>query len=189
MTLRARVLSLALLALPLAAAAQADFPPPPPPPAPAEIAEPLPPPPPPPLPPARAAPAPSRWRVAASLGAGSSYGHSYVLVGARVGYELVAGLALDLEGQYWGGQSPQMGKIAPGLTWYSPFRFYAGAYYARWLVGSGLSDWNALGARAGVTLASRGPAMVAAGISYEKILSCTSSCESWWPEASVGVRF
>jgi hypothetical protein len=111
------------------------------------------------------------------------------MVGARIGYELALGLTADLEGQYWAGQSPQLGKIAPGLTWYTPYRVYAGAYYARWIVGSGLPDQDAVGGRAGITLASAGPAIVAAGVAYEHALDCSSNCDSWWPEASIGVRF
>jgi hypothetical protein len=110
-------------------------------------------------------------------------------VAARVGRELAYGLVLDVEGQYWAGESPQMGKIAPGITWYAPFRFYAGVYYARWLVGSGLPDQNAVGARGGLTLLSAGRTFVGVGASYERALDCQGDCTSWWPEASVGVAF
>jgi hypothetical protein len=162
-------------------APQAMAPPPaPPPPAPAPAAVPA--------EPARQ-PRESPWRVSASVGAGSSYGSTYFLVGARIGRELVAGLALELEGQYWAGQSPSLGKIAPGLTWYAPFRAYLGAYYARWFVGSGYADQDAVGIRGGYTLISRGRTFAGVGIAYEKVLSCSSNCESWWPEASVGVSF
>ena len=131
----------------------------------------------------------SRWRLSASVGAGSSYGNTYFLIGARIGRELVGGLALEVDGQYWAGESPSLGKIAPGLTWYAPFRAYVGAYYARWFVGSGFPDQDAVGARAGYTLLSRGRAFAGVGVAYEKALDCKSNCESWWPEASVGVSF
>jgi len=99
------------------------------------------------------------------------------------------GFALELEGQYWAGQSPSLGKIAPGITWYAPFRLYVGAYYARWFVGSGFPDQNAVGARAGYTLLSMGRTFAGVGVAYERALSCSSNCDSWWPEASVGVSF
>jgi hypothetical protein len=112
------------------------------------------------------------------------------MLGARVGYDLAAGLALELEGDYWFGGDPQYGKLAPGITWYSPFRFYAGAYYARWFVGSGYPDTDALGLRGGVTLASTGRTVIGVGLAYEHTLgTCSLDCDSWWPEASVGVRF
>jgi hypothetical protein len=189
----------ALAALPLAAAAQT---------APAEAAPPaaqpqaVAPAPPPVAPPPQALPPPppaapvvvaqpkqSRWRGSFTVGAGTSYGETYFMAGARIGYILTHGLAAELEGQYWMGATPEIGKIAPGITWYSPYRVYAGAYYARWLVGSGYPDQDALGARAGVSLTSKGPASVGVGIAYEHALSCSRDCDAWWPEASVGVRF
>lgn len=184
-------------------AAPQETPPPPPPPA---MAAPLavPPPPPatapPPTTPPPAAPAPaqaaparppreSHWRLSASVGAGTSYGETYFLVGARLGRDLALGFALEVDGQYWGGQTPSLSKIAPGITWYAPMRLYVGAYYARWFVGSSYPDQNAVGARAGYTLLSAGRAFAAVGVAYEKVLDCRTSCESWWPEASVGVSF
>jgi hypothetical protein len=164
-----------------------------PPPAPVVVAPPPTPPPAPTPTPAQAEPAgqrrESKWRASASIGAGSSYGNTYFLVGARIGRELAAGLALEIDGQYWAGESPSLGKIAPGLTWYSPFRVYVGAYYARWFVGSGFPDQDAVGGRAGYTLISRGRTFAGVGISYERALDCSNNCDSWWPEASVGVSF
>jgi hypothetical protein len=198
MTCRAFVV--VLLALPVAAAAQVggqDAPSPTAPPSPAAPAlaapqEPPPLPPPPPAPQGQAEPGSPRhspWRLSASIGAGTSYGKTYFLLGARLGRELVGGLALELDGQYWAGQSPSLGKLAPGLTWYSPVRVYVGAYYARWFVGSGFPDQDAIGGRAGYILLSRGRTFAAVGIAYERVLDCSSNCESYWPEASVGVSF
>lgn len=134
-------------------------------------------------------PAPRPWTVSGSVGAGSSYGATYLLVGARVGRELALGLSFDLEGQYWIGSSPSIGKVAPGLTWRSPNGLYLGAYVARWLVGAGYRDQDAVGARGGVVLASTGAASASVGMAYERALSCSVGCESWWPEAGVGLRF
>ncbi len=171
---------------PVTAAPQAVPPPPAvtPPPAPAVVAAPAPVP----AEPARQ-PRESKWRASASIGAGSSYGNTYFLVGARIGRELAAGLALEVDGQYWAGESPSLGKIAPGITWYSPFRAYIGAYYARWFVGSGFPDQDAVGGRLGYTMISRGRAFAGVGVAYERVLDCSRDCESWWPEASVGVSF
>lgn len=189
-----RALVALLMALPLLADAQVGGQPPPAP------ADPAMPPPPPSAPPPAPAPAPAqaeaarqprenKWRLSASVGAGSSYGNTYFLVGARVSRELTLGLALEIDGQYWAGESPSLGKIAPGITWYSPFRAYVGAYYARWFVGSGFPDQDAVGARAGYTFFSRGRTFAGVGVAYEKVLDCTGDCDSWWPEASVGVAF
>ncbi len=131
------------------------------------------------------------WRIAGSFGAGSAFDQSYFVLGARVGYELALGLVLDVEGQWWMGSSPSLGKLAPGLTWYAPlpFRPYVGAYYARWFIGSGGGAQDAVGGRAGVEVASAGPASLTVGAAYERLLSCSANCDSWWPEATVGLRF
>jgi len=163
-----------------------DLPPPPPPP------ESLPPPPPPPRPAsttAAPAPAPRRWSGSVILGASSSGGQTYFLVGGRLGYDLVMGLMPELEAEYWGGASPQIGKVAPGITWYTPQGLYAGAYYARYFVGSGFPDQDAVGGRAGVLMASNRRTVLGIGLVYERTLSCSRGCETWWPEASLGVRF
>ncbi len=138
------------------------------------------------------APSHHHLRVAAMAGAGSAFGQTYFLFGARLGYELALGLELDLEGQWWTGASPGLGKIAPGLIWYAPLpliRPYVGAFYAHWFVGSGLGDQDALGWRAGLQVASAGPASVDIGFAYERLLSCAANCDSWWPEATASVRF
>ncbi len=132
-----------------------------------------------------------RWRASVMVGAGSANGQGYFVVGGSLGYALALGLVLSVDGQWWTGQSPDLGKIAPGLTWYAPIPFhpYVGAYYAHWFVSSGLADQDALGGRAGISLASTGPAFVAFGLAYEHVLSCSTDCDSWWPELSAGVAF
>lgn len=134
-----------------------------------------------------APPAPA-WTLSGSVGAGTSYGGTYLLVGARLSRALAACLSLDVEGQYWVGGSPSLAKVAPGLTWVSPGGVYLGTYYARWLVGAGLPDQDAVGARAGVVMARTGAASASVGVAYERALGCSYGCESWWPEAA-GLRF
>jgi hypothetical protein len=137
------------------------------------------------------APEPPRWRAAVTLGSGSSYGHSYVMLGGLLGYEVAAGFELYLDGQYWGGAQPSLGRVAPGINWYAPlpFRPYLGAYYARWFVGGDQPDQDAVGGRAGLTIASTPRAAFGAGLVWEHALNCTSDCDAWWPELSVGFRF
>jgi hypothetical protein len=132
---------------------------------------------------------PGRWSIGVGVGSGSTYGHSYVVLGARVGYEFLPRLVLDVHGQYWAGGTPPIGKVATGVLWYTPFQVYLGPYYAHWFVGSNLPDQDALGGRAGVTLASSGPALFGIGAAYEHTLGCSRECDAWWPEVTVGVRF
>jgi len=133
---------------------------------------------------------PPRWRLGVTFGAGTSYGGSYVMFGGLIGYDLGAGFELYLDGQYWGGASPHLGKVAPGVNWYAPipYRPYAGLYYARWFIG-GEPNQDALGGRFGVTIASSPSVAFQAGMAYERILGCTSQCEAFWPELTIGFRF
>jgi hypothetical protein len=134
--------------------------------------------------------APRRWRVGFSLGSGESYGHSYVMFGGIVGYQVAYGFELSLDGQYWGGANPNLGRVAPGVNWYAPipFRPYVGVYYARWFAG-GLTGQDALGGRAGISLASSPNTAFGAGLAFERVLACSTRCEAWWPELSIGLRF
>ena len=142
-------------------------------------------------PPAASAKQERRWRVAVAAGAGSAYGQGYFFLGAGIGYDVAFGLFVNVDGQWWMGQTPSLGKIAPGLTWYAPIALhpYVGAYYAHWFVSSGLADQNSLGGRVGLSVGSAGPAVVGFGVAYEHLLSCSVDCDSWWPEVSAGVAF
>lgn len=129
------------------------------------------------------------WLLSGSVGAGSAYGRSYLLLGVKVGREVAPSLVLDVEGQWWAGGAPSIGKVAPGLTWYAPGGLYLGGYYARWLVGGGRPDQDAVGGRAGLALGGIGPTSSSVGVAYERALDCRSACESWWPEVAVALRF
>jgi hypothetical protein len=136
-------------------------------------------------------PEPPRWRAAVTLGSGTSSGHSYVMFGGLLGYEVAAGFELCLDGQYWGGAQPSFGRVAPGVNWYAalPYRPYLGVYYARWFVGGDLPDQDAVGGRAGLTIASAPRAAFGAGLVWERVLNCSADCDAWWPELSIGFRF
>ena len=125
------------------------------------------------------------------IGGGSSYGQSYFLIGGRVGYGLGLGLEVSLDGQWWMGGTPSIGKLAPGLIWVAPLpiRPYLGAYYAHWFVGSGYADEDAIGGRVGLIVGGAGRVSLAVGVAYEHALSCTVNCDAWFPEAMAGVTF
>ncbi len=137
-------------------------------------------------------PAAADLHLAGTAGAGFAYDRTYLTVGGLVGYGLGFGLDLELRGEYSFLQSPRFFKLAPGVTWYVPLplvRPYLGAYYAHWFLASGFPDSDAVGARAGLALASFGPASVSVGAAYERRLSCARDCDGWWPEAMAGIRF
>lgn len=131
------------------------------------------------------------WRIGASAGVGVAFNRAYLTVGGLVGRELGLGFELVLKGDYWTANSPNMFKLAPGLTWHAPlpFRPYVGGYYAHWFVGSGLPDSDALGLRGGINLLSLGPVGLDVGVAWERRLSCSDQCSSWWPEATASISF
>jgi hypothetical protein len=135
-------------------------------------------------------PEPPPWRASVALGSGSAYGHSYVMFGGNLGYQVAGGFELSVDGQYWAAASPKVGRLAPGLNWYAPvpFRPYLGIYYARLFIG-GQADQDAIGGRAGLMLASTPSTAFGAGLAFERILDCSSRCQAFWPELSIGFRF
>ncbi|HYQ81270.1 MAG TPA: hypothetical protein VEP68_07205, partial [Anaeromyxobacteraceae bacterium] len=156
-------------------------------------APPPPPPVPPPPPPAQPQPPPKSHPVSVGLvvGGGSSYGQSYFLIGGRIGYGLGLGFEVSLDGQWWTGGTPSLGKLAPGLLWVAPvpFRPYLGAYYAHWFVGSNYADEDAIGGRVGFIMGGAGRVSLALGVAYEHAFSCSVNCDAWFPEAMAGVSF
>ncbi len=142
-----------------------------------------------------AAGAPARadgLRVSATAGAGFYGGQNYVQLGGRVGYDVLLGLTPEVQGVAWFGATPEIFKLAPGITWYAPIPGvspYVGAYYAHWVAGSGYPDQDALGGRAGLGLFSAGPAGLSIGVAYERLMSCSRDCDVWSPEVMASFRF
>ncbi len=131
-------------------------------------------------------------RVSANAGAGFAYDQTYFALGGRVGYGLGFGFELTVGGDYWTGATPSIFKLSPGLTWYAPIpllRPYVGGFYDHWFVGNGFPDEDALGVRGGITILSVGPASAGVGVAYERRMSCSRDCDTWWPEASAGFAF
>ncbi len=117
---------------------------------------------------------------------------TYWTLGGGIGYGVGFGFELNLGGSYWGGASPTVFKLTPGVTWYAPlpFRPYVGGFYDHWFVSGAFPDQDALGARGGITLVSTGPAFVGLGVAYEHFISsCSTNCDVWWPEATAGFAF
>ncbi len=125
-------------------------------------------------------------------GVGWARGNTYYSIGGGIGEQLALGLEPGVDGTYWGGSTPSFFKLSPRLTWYLPIPLvapYVGAYYAHWFVGSGFPDADSVGGRAGLALLSLGPVSVRVGFAYERVLSCSAQCDSYGPEASIGLGF
>lgn len=131
-------------------------------------------------------------RIGVGAGVGRAYGQTYYELGGRLGYDLGSGFTPELGLSYWGGATPTFVQLAPGVTWYFPLpvlRPYLGGFYAHDFVSSGFPDQDALGVRGGIGILGAGPLVINIGIAYERRLSCSTDCDTWWPEASAGISF
>ena len=134
----------------------------------------------------------AQLHLGATAGAAYAFGETYFALGGHLGYGVGFGIEPNVEVQLWVGHTPTVLKVAPGLTWYMPLpviRPYVGAYYARWIVSSGLDDQDAGGVRGGIAILSAGPASATIGVAYERRFSCSVNCDTWLPEAGVGITF
>ncbi|HSN90934.1 MAG TPA: hypothetical protein VLS93_06875, partial [Anaeromyxobacteraceae bacterium] len=135
---------------------------------------------------------PPRWRIGASAGAGWAFGVQYFVAGASLGYRAVGGLELGLDAMGWFGETPSILKVSPRLTYVvtaGNLTPYAGVYYARWMLGSGYSDADAVGGRVGVfQYAGRGGGF-GVGVAFERLLDCSGECDSWSPELLAAFSF
>ena len=132
------------------------------------------------------------FRVTGTAGVGTAYSHTYFVVGGRVGYDVAFGVTPELGLTYWGGSTPSFLQLAPGVTWYMPLpvlRPYVGGFYVHDFLSSGFPDQDGVGVRGGIGLGGGGPVSLLVGVAYERRLSCSVDCDTWWPEALVGVSF
>jgi hypothetical protein len=130
--------------------------------------------------------------LGATAGVGRAYGQTYYELGGRLGYDVGFGLTPEVGLAYWGGSSPSFVQLTPGITWYFPVplvRPYLGGFYAHDFRKSGLPDQNGIGVRGGIGILGVGPVSVSIGVAYERILSCSIDCDTWWPEALASFSF
>jgi hypothetical protein len=139
-----------------------------------------------------------RSNVGVSLGAGSSYGNTYTLVGVSGNYFLVNNLALGMAYRGWFGASPTQNELSLGANYYLPisekFRPYLGAF-ARETFISDHDDFSSYGARAGVAITMSSNSYVSVGYAYEEYSNCveilnrSKSCSSSYPEVVFALSF
>jgi hypothetical protein len=131
-----------------------------------------------------------------SGGAGSSFGQSYVVIGAGLEYYLLNGLGAGLAFESWSGADPGFTTITPSVRYVfydvRSVKPYVGAFYRRTDFGNGQS-LDSAGARAGVFVQTGGKAYMGFGVTYESYLDCQpavyDTCSSTYPELSFGVVF
>lgn len=140
----------------------------------------------------------SRGKVRTTLYAGSASAldNQYLLIGLGVGYYIVNGLQIGVDGEVWVGSSPAIYKVAPQILYvfyrFSHLKPYVGAFYRRTFY-DGYPDLNSYGGRAGLASALGRNVYASFGVVYEKYLSYDeakySSYSQTYPEFSVTVCF
>ena len=137
-----------------------------------------------------------RTHLYVSGGAGSSFGESYLVIGAGVDYFLLDGLSAGLAFESWSGADPGFTKITPSVRYVfygmQTVKPYVGAFYRRTDI-DGRPSLDSTGARAGVFVRAGRNTYVGFGVTYESYLDCAPSvygdCESTYPELSFAVVF
>jgi hypothetical protein len=126
----------------------------------------------------------------------TAFNASRIGLGAGLGYFVLDGLELGAFALHMFGSGPSLDEVSPSIRYTAqplvgrwPVIPYVGAFYNHWFVGDGLSDVDAVGARAGV-VHLHGQLIVGLGIAYEHTVStCTSSCDTVYPDVTFGFTF
>lgn len=135
-----------------------------------------------------------RIRLGVQLGAVSSFNHTYVLLGASVGYFVLPGLEVGASFDTWLGNSPNVTRLAPELRYVldviDVVKPYLGGFYRRWFIADGFADYDTVGGRAGLIFVQGQNAYINAGGAYERIVSsCDTDCSYWYPEIGIALVF
>lgn len=138
-----------------------------------------------------------RMRVSALVGSGSFGGERSTILGANVGYFVLDGLQIGLEGDFWiGGNS--LARVSPSVTYtvvaIPSFQPYAGVFYRHWFTDSIFEDIDTVGARGGVNwVTGSGNAYFGLGLAYETQINpeCPegADCGYFYPELTLALAF
>lgn len=135
-------------------------------------------------------------RISAILGVAQQEDATAFILGAGVGYYIVDGLELGLEGEHWFGSDPSISKVSPGaryVLWFVPvLKPYVGTFYRHVFVGSPYDDLDSLGGRVGAFWVSGGGSYFGGGAVYEKaVKGCGKGvdCDEWYPEIMLSFSF
>lgn len=114
-------------------------------------------------------------------------------IGGGVGYFVIKGLELSVDGSYiFGGETTNIGIVGPSaryIVWQVPqVHPYVGAFYRHWFIGNDLADRDSVGGRAGVVY-FQAPFYVSGGVVYERFVGCVSGCSDIYPELVFAISF
>ncbi len=129
-------------------------------------------------------------------GAGNNLGEQYYAIGAGFGYFVLDGLELGASVLEQFGDGPSITKLAPQVRYIAqplvgkwPLIPYVGAFYTHWVIGGGIDDVDAVGARTGLLYVS-GRILLGLGVAVEKTVSkCVDECTNVYPDFTISLSF
>jgi len=131
----------------------------------------------------------------ASLGAGSSFGQTYTVLGVNANYFLVDNLSVGVGYRGWFGASPEQHEATLESNYYVPlstkFYPYLGAFVRETFVNSNyIDDYETYGAKAGVAMILAKNTFLSFGYVVEYFSDCqVGECSSSYPELVFGLAF
>lgn len=131
-------------------------------------------------------------RVSLSGGTIHTYDSTYFVLGGGVGYFVLDGLELGLDGTHWFGGTPSVSKLSPGVQYFlyqlDPFIPYVGGFYKHWFVSDGYRDLDTLGGRVGLVFVVGSSLYLGVGAVHEVIVSsCSGDCSDTYPEVIISL--
>ena len=130
-----------------------------------------------------------------SLGAGSSFGQTYTIVGLNANYFVVDNLAVGARYRGWFGATPSQNEVALESNYYIPLNKkiypYIGAFVRETFVNSDYIDnYQTYGARAGLAMTMEKNTFLSIGYAVEYYGDCQAGeCSSSYPELVFGMSF
>lgn len=131
-----------------------------------------------------------------TLGSAWVGSNDYFILGAGLGYYVIDGLEVGVDGAIWLFDSPTIGTLTPQIKYVVHqiplIKPYIGTFYRHYFVGDDFEDLDSVGARVGIYIVSNQGAYFGAGGLYEHMLDCNENvleCDDWYPELIVGISF
>ena len=132
--------------------------------------------------------------IGASIGAGSSYGNNYTIVGVYGNYFIADNLALGVGYRGWFGSSPQMHELLLEGTYYLPLdkkiHPYVGVFGRETFV-SDYDDYQSYGVKGGIAFSTSKNSYVGVAYVLEYYSRCNDAdeCSNSYPEVVFGLSF
>jgi hypothetical protein len=137
-----------------------------------------------------------RVRATITGGWGQAFNNDYFVLGGGLGYFVLRGLEVGLDGEAWMGEDPDFQKLTPQLRYVFPalgsLYPYVGGFYRRTFY-ENLDDLDSGGARAGAYAAVGRNMFIGGGVVVERYMDCEQNvydqCTVTYPEFSFGFVF